>query len=591
MNTDICNIYRKICLKNKISPNEFIVSCLHNASIYGEFNLKSTTVTEHSCLLIAETFKYEPTINILNLSDCILPPNGLKTFLNLVNFLTNLKILNLKGNRIGSDLTICISNILSNNTNITELRLDWNNIGDSVDTFSQLCHSLMSNTVLNTLILANNNLCQTCGFHLAKMLNVNKCLKNIDLSWNCIGETGAELLMKSLKNNEILLELNIQGNSVSIDISTMIAEQLKQNKSNKIKQKEIQVRNLSLLEHVASVDKNYQAQFNILNDQYNNRINELQSKLQLFQLKNQEQKQELEELKKNSLKDKENYTLISNQVKKMESEALFNKQNLNSLIKKISNEIPNSDMENLNNSEDSDKIFYIISKIKKNCIIEVLQEKKKCQQLVENLLKLTNELKTLKEEWQHFKSSTELNIKDYSDELIAIKKLLITNMYHRNISNKISNEINMNNLIRQQEEINTYDKQTNVLLLLNTKIKTLHKEKTDLEIKLAEAETHSVEATETIRVLQNNLMLAKDELIKLNKTQLYNIAAQTTSAQLNTDALTKEIDILKADLVEKDIQSKLSKIEIDKIKINHKTELINLENKFQSKYQAFKEKR
>lgn len=142
MNTDICNIYRKICLKNKISPNEFIVSCLHNAryliliiiiikcyivyfinfdfSIYGEFNLKSTTVTEYSCLLIAETFKYEPTINILNLSDCILPPNGLKTFLNLVNFLTNLKILNLKGNRIGSDLTICISNILSNNTNITE---------------------------------------------------------------------------------------------------------------------------------------------------------------------------------------------------------------------------------------------------------------------------------------------------------------------------------------------------------------------------------------------------------------------------------------------------------------------------------------
>lgn len=57
--------------------------------------------------------------------------------------------------------------------------MDWNNIGDSVDTFSQLCHSLMSNRVLNTLILANNNLCQTCGFHLAKMLNINKCLKNI----------------------------------------------------------------------------------------------------------------------------------------------------------------------------------------------------------------------------------------------------------------------------------------------------------------------------------------------------------------------------------------------------------------------------
>lgn len=51
-----------------------------------------------------------------------------------------------------------------------------------------------------------------------------------------------------------------------------IAEQLNQNKSNKIKQKEIQVKNLSLLEHVASVDRNYQAELNILNNQYNNRV-------------------------------------------------------------------------------------------------------------------------------------------------------------------------------------------------------------------------------------------------------------------------------------------------------------------------------
>lgn len=64
--------------------------------------------------------------------------------------------------------------------------------------------------------------------------------------------------------------------------------------------------------------------------------------------------------------------------------------------------------------QDLDKIFYIISKIKKNCDIKVLQEKKECQRLIEVLPKLTNELKTLKGEWENFKSSTELNIKDYS---------------------------------------------------------------------------------------------------------------------------------------------------------------------------------
>jgi len=57
---------------------------------------------------------------MLNLSDCLLPAGGLKTFLDLVNKLTNLKKLNLKGNQIGNKLTVYISKILLNNTNITE---------------------------------------------------------------------------------------------------------------------------------------------------------------------------------------------------------------------------------------------------------------------------------------------------------------------------------------------------------------------------------------------------------------------------------------------------------------------------------------
>lgn len=63
--------------------------------------------------------------------------------------------------------------------NIFRLQLNWNNIGNSVETFAKLCNSLMSNTVLNTLNLANNNLCQNCCFNFAKMLRINKCLKNI----------------------------------------------------------------------------------------------------------------------------------------------------------------------------------------------------------------------------------------------------------------------------------------------------------------------------------------------------------------------------------------------------------------------------
>lgn len=45
------------------------------------------------------------------------------------------------------------------------------------------------------------------------------------------------------------------------------------------------------------------------------------------------------------------------------------------------------------------------------------------------------------------------------DELIDTKKLLLTNIFHLKISNKISHELNMNNIIVQEEEINISDKQ------------------------------------------------------------------------------------------------------------------------------------
>lgn len=130
-----------------------------------------------------------------------------------------------------------------------------------------------------------------------------------------------------------------------------------------------------------------------------------------------------------------------------------------------------------------------------------------------------------------------------------------------------------------------------MLVLLNKKIKTLNKEKIDLEIKLAEEEKHSLEANQTVRVLQNDLIFAKNELIKLNETHLYNIAAQTANIQLNADKLTKEIDTLKNNLVEKDNQLQLCKIDIDEMNINHKTELVNLKKNFQLEYQKFEDKR
>jgi len=48
-------------------------------------------------------------------------------------------------------------------------------------------------------------------------------------------------------------------------------------------------------------------------------------------------------------------------MKKIKSEVSFNKQSLNSLIQKISNEVPNSDMENMSSLE----VFRFLNILKK----------------------------------------------------------------------------------------------------------------------------------------------------------------------------------------------------------------------------------
>lgn len=72
-------------------------------------------------------------------------------------------------------------------------------------------------------------------------------------------------------------------------------------------------------------------------------FSELQLKLHNLQNENEQKKQEIDEMKKNSTKEKESNMKIQNQVEKMKSELSFQKKSVNSLIKKISKEVPNSD--------------------------------------------------------------------------------------------------------------------------------------------------------------------------------------------------------------------------------------------------------
>lgn len=86
-------------------------------------------------------------------------------------------------------------------------------------------------------------------------------------------------------------------------------------------------------------------------------------KIQQLQIENQEQQNRCIELKNNNLKEKENNGILLNQLEKMKSELLIKKQSLKLLVKKISNEISHSDLENMSSLEVFNSLKLYVSKL------------------------------------------------------------------------------------------------------------------------------------------------------------------------------------------------------------------------------------
>lgn len=129
--------------------------------------------------------------------------------------------------------------------------------------------------------------------------------------------------------------------------------------------------------------------------------------------------------------------------------------------------------------------------------------------------------------------------------------------------------------------------QAKMLTLLNTNFNKLYEEKTELEIKLAEAETQFVIHTQTVQELQNSLIMANDEIKKFNEKQLSMVVDQ----KLNNDELNKNIDIIKTSQSENDQKLRLNDNKINEIIYNYEKELSTLREKFQLNKQKFEEKK
>ena len=112
-----------------------------------------------------------------------------------------LTTLDLRGNRISTPGIQALAQLLTKNTRLKSLCLEWNSLGDAESDISILTEALAINKTLTCLDLRNNQLSPKSGAYLAKMLSINSTLKTLDLRWNSIDDSAAIQMENSVKQN------------------------------------------------------------------------------------------------------------------------------------------------------------------------------------------------------------------------------------------------------------------------------------------------------------------------------------------------------------------------------------------------------
>lgn len=142
--------------------------------------------------------------------------------------LSTIKRLYLAGNRIGDRGVECLATVLQDNKALHTLDLTWNKmIGDAG--VVALAKGLEMNTSLKKLGLGGNQISNLGASYLAKALHKNTTLKHLRLESNYIGFGGVQLLIEMLRVNTTLQTLDLVGNQLNENQETEIKELLKRN--------------------------------------------------------------------------------------------------------------------------------------------------------------------------------------------------------------------------------------------------------------------------------------------------------------------------------------------------------------------------
>nr|CAD7412181.1 unnamed protein product [Timema cristinae] len=226
-------IYIKLCQDAHSAPNNDVIAALKAAgrsqlqvthvcdvetSKSGELNLRKQTLSSWTWESLGRVLSSSGAVSKVDLSDCLIPSQGVACLLGHLARNTSVHTLVLRGNNIHSHNVGRVGALLKHNGHLKKLSLEWNSLGLFPEMFSEFCEGLSLNMSLESLDLKNNQLPPEVARDLAQAISRNKTLKYLDLRWNNLGWNGGQLLQAALNKNISLIKVKAQGNYIPQEI-------------------------------------------------------------------------------------------------------------------------------------------------------------------------------------------------------------------------------------------------------------------------------------------------------------------------------------------------------------------------------------
>ena len=282
-----------------------------------EQNPFSSTEIMEMYQFLQDTYSLEE----LNLKGCGLGGEGIETLAAGLGRNKTILRVDLEGNGFGDLGAQAIAMALERNVTLKYVDLSSNSI--SSQGIQALVLSLASNRSLETLLLTNNAITDSSAKSLAQLIKRNRSLTTVSLHSNPIKPASFEAIRRSVTLNRIKKTRNLtpllRNEVKKLNISENVFEEIEKNWEKKKEETE-EVRKLLEIQQKRSVR---------IENEENNRLNELQKELETWKSEAKSKENELETIKttsqngtfypENALFESE-YTQIEDKISDLDSE-------------------------------------------------------------------------------------------------------------------------------------------------------------------------------------------------------------------------------------------------------------------------------